>query len=125
MKKILLLMLIIILMFPSLIMATDIHPIAKLLFESAIEIDRRQSYNWHFATKENPTISPNGYLIYEVNPFVAGSTRDEFDKYNDNIIKLVNTIPEIIENEKLAHVIYIGITVRQLYTIAYNNRISE
>src|SRR5690554_7896577 len=37
----------------------------KLLFGSALETDRIQSYDWHFATKDNPAISPNGYHVYE------------------------------------------------------------
>ena len=28
--------------------------ITKLLWESAIETDRYQSYQWHFSTKDNP-----------------------------------------------------------------------
>ncbi|MCG8514238.1 MAG: hypothetical protein MI740_08865 [Halanaerobiales bacterium] len=80
--------------------------ILKFLVESALETDRRQSYKWHFATKENPVINKrlvgkskgnrNIYYIWEENPFVAGTSRKQFDKIIDVTKDLVNAIPENI-----------------------------
>lgn len=111
--KTIMLTLIIILILPSLVMAAN--PIAKLLFESAIETDRQMSYQWHHSSKNNMIISPNGYEVYEKNIFVAGSTKEEFDKIINDTKLVVNNIDKIIENEKMAEILYWSITLYELY----------
>lgn len=114
--------------------AERVDSILKFLFESAIETDRRQSYNWHFATKENPIIrqeliskteSGSTYRIYgiwEANPFVAGTSRAEFDEIVDITKDLVNAIPEIIPNRNISRLVYTCITLAELYVIYGNNK---
>lgn len=98
---------------------------ARFLFESAIETDRHQSYQWYFATKDNPIISPYGYKLWETNPFVAGKTKDEFDIYNDVWKEIHLGLKYIIEDEEVATVYRTIMAIGQCYIAYANNEFSK
>ena len=130
MKKILL---IVILLF-AMSISVNAFDFSKLLFESAIETDRFQSYQWHMYSQiefEYVTIGENDNIkliggektkkplniTYEANPFIAGTSRKEFNNIVDNTKKLVN----LIKNKK----IYIAITLLEIYNVIQNNNYSR
>ena len=108
--------------------------VLRFLFESAIETDRRQSYNWHYATKENPAINKRltgktkdgwpvytTYHVWEKNPLVAGTSREQFDKIIYVTKDLVNAIPQMLPNKKISRFVYTCITLAELYVVRGNN----
>ena len=116
MKKILLIVMMLLLI-PIDCYAIDFN---KLLLESIIETDRYQSYQWHQYTKSNPLeqkiiIGEKKYIrkIYEKNPFVAGTSREEFNKRVDFYKKLIAGI----ENKFS----YNAFLLLEIYNIYQNN----
>ena len=130
MKKILL---IVILLF-AMSINVNAFDFARLLFESAIETDRFQSYQWHMYSQiefEYVTIGENDNIkligggktkkplniTYEANPFIAGTNRESFNKKVDIAKDYVNTIKN--------RYIYLAITFVEIYNVMQNNKNSE
>ena len=120
MKKILL---IVILLF-AISISVNAFDFSKLLFESAIETDRYQSYNWYFSTKENPVVLSNGDFFSELNPLISGTDRQEFDNIVNVTKMAVNNIPYIFGN-KIGKNIYLLITLAEIYNVYRNNQIHK
>ena len=120
MKKILL---IVTLLF-AISISVNAFDFSKLLFESAIETDRYQSYNWYFSTKENPVVLSNGDFFSELNPLISGTGRQEFDNIVNVTKMAVNNIPYIFGN-KIGKNIYLLITLAEVYNVYRNNQIHK
>lgn len=130
--KIIIITIIIMLIFSINVMA--INPLLKFIFESAVETDRYQSQYWHFAYNDNPVfyalkkpIQKENQITYmipysENNFMVAGTRWKEFNRRVDLGKKAVNYIPELIDNNLLANLIYSAITIVELKTVIDNNR---
>ena len=78
MKKIIIFTFILIFIFSFKINAVNIY---KLLWYSAIEIDKMQSKNFYHLDKEN-AILINGEWLYEGNPIIRNLNKKEYNNYN-------------------------------------------
>ena len=120
MKKILL---IIVLLF-AMSISVNAFDFSKLLFESAIETDRNQTYVWGGYTKENPLIITSEYVIYEQNPLIAGRSKNHIDNYFDFFKEFSKKRNRKI-NSTIDSLIYYGIILLELDVIISNNKLSK
>lgn len=135
--KIVIFHLIFILLFSTVVNA-EINPFLKFIFNSAVETDRRQSYHWYYTSPENPVnyiqirkeyynkynklvISYRNKKVHESNPFARSGNIEIFDKKVDTAKKVINNIHEIIDNKKIANIIYLTATAYEIYAVLNNN----
>ena len=95
--------------------------ILTILFNSAVETDRYQSYNWHMYSKHNTRKIANFYEVYEWNPIMAGTSRSDFNERVTASKYLVNSLPYVMENKGLAWLIYAGITIVEVANVIDND----
>ena len=96
----------------------------RLIFESVIETDRNQTYIWGGYTKENPLITPSGYVRYEQNPLIAGRSKNHIDNYFDFFKEFSKKRNGKI-NSTIDSLIYYGMILLELDVIIRNNKLSK
>jgi len=111
-------------MFFSINVSAQENMILKTVYDSLMETDRLQSYQWYNGTKENPVITSDGYSVWEINPFVVSDNETQFDKKVDFGKALAWYLPEkIFSSEKSVFITRLTITAIEFYNVWTNDEL--